>query len=185
MKDNNEREANLTPKNRIQAEKNWNYRRILTLFARLMLGGIFIYASYDKIRHPAAFAKAVYNYQILPDGFINLTAIVLPWLELVLGSFLIIGFWLPGTVVICNLLLMTFTGALLFNMARGLDIGCGCFSTTAESAINFRTVLRDASFLIPAVYLFYDTFFSRNNPALNRDDDESSFKLHPRKENDQ
>ena len=25
------------------------------------------------------------------------TAIVLPWLELVLGSFLIIGFWMPGT----------------------------------------------------------------------------------------
>ncbi|MBC8432906.1 MAG: DoxX family membrane protein [Desulfobacterales bacterium] len=152
--------------------KPWHLHRIFALLARLILGGIFIYASFDKILHPAAFAEAVYNYQVLPDGFINLTAIVLPWLELVLGSFLIIGFWLPGTVVMSNLLLMTFTGALLFNMARGLDIGCGCFSTTTESAINLWTVLRDTSFLIPAAYLFYVTFFPRNKPALNRSDDE-------------
>lgn len=184
MKDNNEREANLPPENRIQEGKNWNYRWILTLFARLILGGVFVYASFDKILHPAAFAKAVYNYQILPDGLINLTAIILPWLELVLGSFLIIGLWLPGTAVICNLLLLTFTGALLFNMARELDIGCGCFSTTAESAINLWTVLRDISILIPAVYLLYVTFFLRNNPALNQGDNESLYKLHPRKEND-
>lgn len=152
--------------------KPWHLHRIFALAARFILGGIFIYASFDKILHPAAFAEAVYNYQVLPDGFINLTAIVLPWLELVLGSFLIIGFWLPGTVVMSNLLLMTFTGTLLFNLARGLDISCGCFSTTTESAINLWTVLRDTSFLIPAAYLFYVTFFPRNKPALNRSDDE-------------
>jgi len=172
--DNGEGTMNCSTEKKTAETKPWHLHRIFTLSARLILGGIFIYASFDKILHPAAFAKGVYSYQILPDGFINLTAIVLPWLELVLGSFLIIGFWLPGTVVMSNLLLMTFTGALLFNMARGLDIDCGCFSTTADSAINFWTVLRDVSFLIPAAYLFYVTFFPRNKPALNRGDDELS-----------
>jgi uncharacterized membrane protein YphA (DoxX/SURF4 family) len=139
-----------------------NPHRILTLSARLILGGVFVYASFDKILHPAAFAGAVYNYQILPLGLINLTAIVLPCLELVLGIFLIINFWMPGTVAMCNLLLITFIGALLFNMARGLNINCGCFSTTAvESSMNVLTVLRDTSFLAMAVYLLYKTFFYR------------------------
>jgi uncharacterized membrane protein YphA (DoxX/SURF4 family) len=135
---------------------------MLTLSARFILGGVFVYASFDKILHPAAFAEAVYNYQILPDELINLTAIVLPCLELVLGIFLIINVWIPGTVVMCNLLLITFIGALLFNMARGLNINCGCFSTTAvESSMNVLTVLRDTSFLAMAVYLLYAIFFYR------------------------
>lgn len=135
---------------------------MLTLSARFILGGVFVYASFDKILHPAAFAEAVYNYQILPDGLINLTAIVLPCLELVLGIFLIINFWMPGTVVMSNLLLITFIGALLFNMARGLNINCGCFSTTAvESSMNVLTVLRDASFLAISGYLLYAIFFYR------------------------
>ncbi len=136
--------------------------RMLTLSARFILGGVFVYASFDKILHPAAFAEAVYNYQILPDRLINLTAIVLPCLELVLGIFLIINFWMLGTVVMSNLILMTFIGALLFNMARGLNINCGCFSTTAvESSMNILTVLRDTSFLAVAVYLLYAIFFSK------------------------
>ena len=135
---------------------------MLTLSARFILGGVFVYASFDKILHPTAFAEAVYNYQILPDGLINLTAIVLPCLELVLGIFLIINFWMPGTVVMINLFLMTFIGALLFNMARGLNINCGCFSTTAvESSMNILTVLRDTSLLAIAVYLIYAIFSSR------------------------
>ena len=42
------------------------------ILMRLALGAVFLYASYDKILHPAAFAKAVYNYQILPDEAISL-----------------------------------------------------------------------------------------------------------------
>jgi uncharacterized membrane protein YphA (DoxX/SURF4 family) len=135
---------------------------MLTLSARFILGGVFVYASFDKILHPAAFSEAVYNYQILPDELINLTAIVLPCLELVLGIFLIINFWMPGTVVMCNLLLTTYIVALLFNMARGLNINCGCFSTTpVESSMNILTVLRDTSFLAIASYLLYAIFFYR------------------------
>jgi hypothetical protein len=60
----------------------------------------------------------------------------------------------------CNLLLTTFIAALLFNMARGLNINCGCFSTTAvESSMNVLTVLRDTSFLAMAGYLLYAIFF--------------------------
>jgi hypothetical protein len=140
-----------------------NPHRMLKLSARFILGGVFIYASFDKILHPSAFAEAVYNYKILPDGLINLTAIVLPCLELVLGTFLIIHFWMPGTVVMINLLLITFIGAMLFNMSRGLDIGCGCFSAGAvESSMNILTVLRDTSFLAIAVYLLYSCFFRKN-----------------------
>lgn len=134
----------------------WPWNTGLFLASRLFLGGIFIYASLDKIFKPGLFAEAVYNYQILPDILINLTALVLPWLELVLGVMLIVGIWLPGAVFLSTLLLLTFSGVLIFNISRGLNISCGCFSTEPSTdPISFWTVLRDASFLVPACYLLY------------------------------
>ena len=135
--------------------------QVCPLAARMILGAIFIYASIDKILHPAAFAKAVFNYAILPDALINLTAIVLPWLELVLGIFLVIGLFREGSVCIVTGLLVVFLGATIFNMARGLDIYCGCFSTSTEGTSDAPMVwyvIRDGFFLLPAFYLFYHTF---------------------------
>ncbi len=130
--------------------------KVIILAARLILGGVFVFASIDKILHPAAFAEAVYNYQILPDSLINLAAIVLPWLELVLGSLLISGVWMPGSVLVCNLLLLIFIGILIYNTSRGLDIHCGCFSAEpSEDPQSIWTIARDALFLVPAVYLLF------------------------------
>lgn len=133
----------------------------LILIARLFLGGVFIYASVDKILHPADFARAVYNYQILPDGLINLTALALPWLELLLGVCLLTGQWLPGAVLWSNGLLWAFFLALLFNHYRGLDVHCGCFSTRPDPASSPPTawyLFRDPIFLLAAGYLMFRQF---------------------------
>ncbi len=141
--------------------RQWNRNGLLALCARLILGAVFIYASIDKILHPAAFAKAIYNYQILPDTLINLTAVMLPWLELILGFFLIIGLFREGSACIATFLMLVFLGAMIFNLARGLNIHCGCFSTSTDGAGHIPMtwyVMRDGLFLIPAFYLFYHTF---------------------------
>ncbi|MBW2050117.1 MAG: DoxX family membrane protein [Deltaproteobacteria bacterium] len=139
----------------------WKQEGLFAIIARLTLGAVFIYASIDKIIHPAAFAKAIYNYQILPDSFINLTAIVLPWLELILGLFLIIALFREGSACIVTVLMLVFFGAMIFNLARGLDIHCGCFGTSTDGTNNAPMVwyvMRDGLFLIPALYFFYQTF---------------------------
>lgn len=126
---------------------------------RILLGGIFIWASVDKILRPEAFAQAVYNYQILPDSLVNLCALILPWLELMLGACLVFGIWVPGALTLINLLMLVFMGALIFNLARGLDIHCGCFSVSPESGAGtpFSMVLsliRDGLFLILGLFLW-------------------------------
>jgi uncharacterized membrane protein YphA (DoxX/SURF4 family) len=139
----------------------WKQDGFLALAARLILGAVFIYASIEKIAHTESFAKAVYNYQILPDSLINLTAIILPWLELILGLFLIIGLFREGSVCIVTFLLAVFLGVMIFNLARGLDIHCGCFITSTDGTNNAPMlwyVFRDGLFLLPGFYLFYRTF---------------------------
>ena len=136
--------------------------------ARLFMGGVFLYASFDKILHPAAFAEAVYNYQILPDAAVNLAALTLPWLELLLGICLIAGVWLPGAALLSTGLLTVFIAALEYNKMRGLDIHCGCFSTgSTEGPAGLWTVLRDVAFLAVSVYLTLAVFFSRRKASAS------------------
>ena len=146
-------------------KKRKNLSRFFYHSARLVLGVIFIYASYDKILHPKAFAEVIYNYQILPDGLINVTAIFLPWLEILMGVFLIVGFWMPGTVIWCNALLVVYIGVLWFNLVRGIDVNCGCFSTTKGSSISIETILWDAAFLALSVYLLFFVFNKRTSDS--------------------
>jgi len=134
------------------------------------LGGIFVYASYDKILHPVPFAEIVYNYQILPDPLVNLAALLLPWIELLVGLSLILGVWLPGALLICNLLLLVFFSTLVFNLARGLDIDCGCFTTSIGPSSGGHMLwylFRDGFFLFVAVYLFF-SFFLIETPRGSR-----------------
>ncbi len=137
-------------------------RRPLLTCLRLLLGIIFVAASVDKIIHPGAFAQIIYNYQVLPDKLINLAAILLPWIEVSIGFLLIFGVWLPGATMLINLLLLTFFGTLMFNLARGINVHCGCFSTSASG--NPQTVwyvIRDSLFLILGLSLFHQVFLRR------------------------
>jgi uncharacterized membrane protein YphA (DoxX/SURF4 family) len=142
------------------SQRNWT--RIPFLLSRVFLGGIFVYASYDKIIHPVPFAEIVYNYQILPDPLVNPASLFLPWIELLVGFSLILGVWVRGAVLISNLLLLVFFSALLFNMARGLDIDCGCFTVsglTSSGGHMLWYLFRDGLFLFVALFLFFSSFF--------------------------
>jgi len=139
-----------------------NWIRLPFLLSRLFLGGVFVYASYDKIIHPVSFAEIVYNYQILPDGLLNLVALFLPWMELLVGLLLILGLWLPGAVLACNFLLLVFFGALVFNMARGLDVDCGCFTVPVGPSSGGHMpwyLFRDGAFLFLGLFLLFSFFF--------------------------
>ena len=134
-----------------------NRRRLFCLGARLVLGLVFVYASVDKIVHPESFAEMVHNYRLLPDIMVNLTAIVLPWLELLLGLFLMSGLWLPGASFLGMLLMALFFGAIAFNAFRGLDIRCGCFSVSENNLPQAHMawyLLRDLAIFMLALYLF-------------------------------
>ena len=129
----------------------------LTILARLVLGLVFIYASWDKILDPAGFAKAVQNYRLLPLEAVNFFAIVVPWLELVCGLLLIGGLFTAGSSLVVGLLLVSFMIALAAALARGLDIGCGCFSSKSADPITYWYLLRDfLLILLSSQVLVYD-----------------------------
>ncbi len=100
--------------------------KFILLAARLIVGGILIYASVDKIVNPGEFAKAIANYHMLPFGLENTVAVLLPWIELIVGLVLIAGFYLEGASFLSFGMMMFFIFAISTAILRGYNIECGC-----------------------------------------------------------
>jgi putative oxidoreductase len=119
------------------------------LAARWILGLTFIYASFHKILAPADFAKIVYGYSLFPEIFINLIAIIIPFLELVTGFALILGCYPRSAAITINAQLLVFIVVLAINLIRGHEFDCGCFSVgqSEYSSSPKVTIARDIFYL--------------------------------------
>ena len=131
----------------------------LISYLRFLIGGYFIYASYDKIIDPYSFARMIEAYQF--SSYFGLSfldtslALILPWLEFILGFCLITGFLLDEANDLIILLLVFFIIMLSLAFFRGLDISCGCSSldTTVTDAILIDFILIFACLLIKFRYV--------------------------------
>ena len=132
----------------------------LVLVARLIIGGLFIYASIYKVLNPADFSVTVRNYTILPLEWTNLVAITLPWVELGSGLFLVLGVLIRPSALLTTGMMAVFLVALIYAYSVGLDIDCGCFSASTESSgkIGPLYLIRDTLLLLTSAFiLFFDS----------------------------
>jgi putative oxidoreductase len=134
----------------------------LTVRVQIALGVFFVAAALPKLVDPPSFAHMVYNYRLVPGAFVNLMALVMPWLELLAGLALILGIWTRASAGLVGALLLVFIAAISVNLARGNAIDCGCFDVSAaDKTVDERLadmrfdILRDAGMLLMVAQIFW------------------------------
>lgn len=135
------------------------------LLFRLVVGGVYLYASYDKVLHPEVFLRFVHNYRILPLALETLFTLTLPWLEFMVGLFLVFGVLTEASALLTAGSLVLFLIAIASALLRHIDIECGCFFTAKSVKIGMDLIYRDALLLIPALFVL---FFPSRLLALDR-----------------
>ena len=125
---------------------------MLSKLLRLVLGAVFIYAAYTKLRQGwLLFALSIDSYQMLPEWAVFTVARTLPWLELALGVVLMAGLWLRYVSIAAAAILGLFFSVMLVQYFRGAGIDCGCFGV--GEALSAKTLARDGTLLAAAIAL--------------------------------
>jgi putative oxidoreductase len=106
---------------------------ILVVVLRVVLGAVFLYAGIQKAANPAGFASDIMGFRIFPAPLVNPLAAYLPFLEILVGAGLVIGFPYSGALMISGGLLLSFIILVTSAMWRGLDVSCGCFGEHSSS----------------------------------------------------
>lgn len=101
---------------------------------RLALACVFIYAGLMKLLGPRAFAHAIAQYDLVPEGLLPLVAVGLPALELLAGLGLLLE--VRGSLTVIIILLFMFLAALGYAIWENLDIDCGCFTLEELEGIH-------------------------------------------------
>ena len=131
----------------------------ISMIARLLLGAMWLYYCVPKLTQPTQNIADVRDFQILPSGLVSTFAYAQPYLELSLGLLLIVGLGTRLVAVFSAILLLVYIGGIISLGARGIAISCGCGGSGGAVAAG-RTrytldVLRDAVFLLPALWLLW------------------------------
>jgi len=131
----------------------------LSVFCRVLLGAIFISFALSKILRPAVFALNVVDYNLTPAWGVNLWSLALPWAELVVGLFLILGIRTRAAATLIAAMNIIFIVGLVNAILHHMPINCGCVGEVGEP-VNWLKVMKNVSMLIMTVQIFfYDRVF--------------------------
>ncbi len=126
----------------------------LLLFVARAAGALFIFSGVGKLMGRRAFMTSLRALPFVPPWGVALVAAGLPWVEIVLGSALLMGFFALYAAWLSLALLLAFSLVAISAVARGMDVPCSCFGKASQAPISMRTVVRNAFFallLLPLV----------------------------------
>jgi len=161
----------------------------VTLVFRLLLAVVFLIAGASKIAHPWVFVHTVEGYRMLPGSLARPFGLALPWVEVLLALYLLVGlFTRVAAVVMCAVLVM-FLFALGVQLAHGHTGDCGCVvgitnpvitAFVGGNTIGAFDLVRDAVLLLmaaaialtPRPVLAVDALLRARREALDYDDED-------------
>ncbi len=123
------------------------------LVLRVALGLVFLAAGGLKVGHAEVFASEIAGFQLLPHPLIAPLALLLPFLELMIGVYLILGLFTRFAAWFAALEMAVFAAAIASAVIRGISTSCGCFGPSDHATTSWPEVGRDLGFTLMALVI--------------------------------
>lgn len=133
----------------VDAAHRAGWLRWAGLAVRVAAAAVWIVAGVAKVGQIHDFQVLVQRYAILPPALAAPFATILPFLEIGIGLYFLVGLFVRGTALVGTLLFVAFLAAQISALARGISLDCGCFGTIAETTVSPLTIVRDFALGIP------------------------------------
>ncbi len=121
---------------------------------RLVVGGMFMWAGVSKIIDPLGFAQNIANYRIFTEGISFFLALVMPWIEVICGVFLILGIFRSASALLLSGFLVVFLVLITATLIRGIDIDCGCFGSLSGK-VDYKLIVTDSILLFFCLNIYF------------------------------
>lgn len=117
----------------------------LVVLARFLVGGLFVFAGMSKLAMPHGEVVAqMQQYTVIPRLLTPLIATVLPWVEVLSGAALLIGFLTTPAAWLVSVQLVSFCLLMIIVLVAGIEIDdCGCFGQLGLKETPPQVLIRD------------------------------------------
>ncbi len=114
-------------------------KKILIICLRFIVGGFFILTGVIKLHLPVEEVQNLIRiFDVLPNNLTYMAALILPWIELIPGIFLLLGIFPLYSVRFIIGLTLTFILMLISVLVRELPIeDCGCLGGWIQETPTF------------------------------------------------
>ncbi|HLP85259.1 MAG TPA: DoxX family protein [Phycisphaerales bacterium] len=134
----------------------------LSLICRVLLGGLFIFAGILKLGKPQGFADAIMGFKMFDvdahSHIIVTLTYVIPWTEIVAGTFLVLGLWARASAAVIVSMLTAFIVGVISVIVRGIDTKCSCFGELewpCTGGVGWCQVVRNCVMIAMAIPVFF------------------------------
>jgi uncharacterized membrane protein YphA (DoxX/SURF4 family) len=113
------------------------------LVARVLLGGLLLVAGALKVGHPAELAATIASFRLLPAAIVGPLALALPYVELLVGAYLVAGLFTRLTAAFAAVQFVCYAGAIASALVRHIPANCGCFGPNDAAVADWPHVAFD------------------------------------------
>jgi uncharacterized membrane protein YphA (DoxX/SURF4 family) len=128
---------------------------VAVFLVRVFLGVMLVVAGVLKIGHSAELAASVAGFRLIPAVIVGPLAVALPFLELLLGGYLVAGLFTRIAAGIAVLQFLVYSGAIASAVVRHIAASCGCFGPNDTSVADWPHVGYDLVLAAAAGFVAY------------------------------
>jgi uncharacterized membrane protein YphA (DoxX/SURF4 family) len=125
------------------------------LVVRIVLGGLLVAAGALKVTDPSSLAADIAAFRLLPAAIVGPLALALPYLEILLGAYLILGLFTRIAAGFAATAFFIYAAAIASAVIRGIPATCGCFGPKDTAVADWPHVAFDLTLAAASCFVAY------------------------------